>query len=216
MVKSTRQVSAIFLMTLFISIVLASAFQVVLAQSVAVNAEASASQPQIGDTLTVNIKLSNAQDIYGLDVTLNWNPSVLKATSVTPTLGVESNPQGVLHESSTYPIEIEDNTQTEGQYHLLATSTGSSTPPFSGSGIIVTLQFNITSLGDTGLTLDAELAQRPSSGQVSLVVPSISVDTVNVVIPEFPTFALVAFMAIAAASTLIITKKTWKNICNKI
>src|SRR5512133_3585505 len=88
------------------------------AQATVIKAEASASQPHIGDTLTVNIKISNAQNLYGVDVTLNWNPSVLKLTSATPQLGVESHSNGVLHESSTYPIDVEDNTQGDGEYHL--------------------------------------------------------------------------------------------------
>ncbi|MCL5876575.1 MAG: cohesin domain-containing protein [Candidatus Bathyarchaeota archaeon] len=211
MAKSAKQVSVIVLMTLFISIVSISALQVASAQGVAVKAEASASQPKVGDTLTVNIKLANAQDIYGLDVTLDWNPQVLTAISVTPQLGVESNPQGVLHESQTYPIDVEDNTQTAGQYHLLATSTGASTPSFSGSGTIAVIQFNVTSLGDTGLALDAELSQRPSGGQVSLVTPSTSVDTINVVIPEFPAVALV-FVALAAVSVMLAAAKLRKNV----
>ncbi len=214
MAKSAKQVSVIVLMTLFISIVSISAFQVASAQGVMVKAEASASQPKVGDTLTVNIKLSNAQDIYGLDVTLDWNPQVLTAISVTPQLGVESNPQGVLHESQTYPIDVEDNTQTAGQYHLLATSIGASTPSFSGSGTIAVIQFNVTSLGDTGLALDAELSQRPSGGQVSLVTPSTSVDTINVVIPEFPAVALV-FVALAAASVMLAATKLRKNVSPK-
>ncbi|MCW3984664.1 MAG: cohesin domain-containing protein [Candidatus Bathyarchaeota archaeon] len=207
-----KQVSVIVLMTLLISIVSVNVLQVESAQGVAVKAEASASQPKVGDILTVTLKLSNAQDIYGLDVTLDWNPSVLKAINVTPMLGVESHPQGVLHESSTYPIEVEDNTLTSGQYHLLATSTGSSTPSFSGSGIIATIQFNVTSIGDTGLSLAAELAKRPSGGQVSLVTPSTSVDSVTVVVPEFPAVALVAFLAIAAAGTVLAASKLRRNI----
>jgi hypothetical protein len=213
MVKSTKQVSVIIvLMTLLISIVSVNALQVVSAQGVAVKAESSAIQPKVGDTFTVNIKLSNAQDIYGLDVTLDWNPSVLKAINVTLMLGVESHPQGVLHESSTYSIEVEDNTLTSGQYHLLATSTGSSTPSFSGSGTIATIQFNVTNIGETGLSLAAELSKRPSGEQVSLITPSTSVDSVTVVVPEFPAVALVAFLAIAATGTVLAASKLRRNI----
>ena len=174
------------------------------AQTMTVKAEASESQPQVGDTLTVNIKISNAQNLFGVDITLNWNPSLLTVISATPLLGVESHPEGVLHESSTYPIEILENTQTAEQYHLLATSTGSTTPSFSGSGTIATVTFNVTSTGATGLTLDAELSQ---AGNPDPVVPSTSVDSVNVLaIPEFPTTILISLLVIAVTVTLIITK----------
>ncbi len=177
------------------------------AQATMIKAEASASQPHIGDTLTVNIKISNAQNLYGVDVTLNWNPSVLKLISATPQLGVESRPNGVLHESSTYPIDVEDNTQGDGEYHLLATSTGSATASFSGSGTIATLQFNVTSAGPTGLVLDAELSQRTSDGQVTLVEPSATVDSINTVVPEFPLLIAVVGLAVAATAAILIATK---------
>jgi hypothetical protein len=177
------------------------------AQATVIKAEASASQPHIGDTLTVNIKISNAQNLYGVDVTLNWNPSVLKLISATPQLGVESHSNGVLHESSTYPIDVEDNTQSDREYHLLATSTGSSTASFSGSGTIATLQFNVTSAGPTGLALDAELSERTSDGQVTLVEPSATVDSINTVVPEFPLLIVVVGLAIVATATILIATK---------
>jgi hypothetical protein len=179
------------------------------AQTMTVKAEASDSQPQVGDTLTVNIKISNAQNLFGVDITLNWNPEVLTAISATPILGVESHPDGVLHESSTYPIEVIENTQTAEQYHLLATSTGSTTPSFSGSGTIATVIFNVTNTGATGLALDVELSQ---SGNSDPIVPSTSVDSVNIVaIPEFPLTLLIVVLLIAVTATVIASNKLLKQ-----
>ncbi len=59
-----------------------------------------------------------------------------------------------------------------GEYHLLATSTGSSTPSFSGSGTIATVTFSVTSTGATGLALeDVELSDDCIGGTVNLVTP---------------------------------------------
>lgn len=176
-------------------------------QDVTVRAEASSAEPHVGDTLTVNIKVSNAQDLYGVDLTVDWNPQVLKVLSATPTLGVESHPDGILHESTDYPADIEENTLTAGQYHLLATSTGSSTPSFSGSGTIATLTFNVTGTGATGLALSVELSTRGSDGAVSLVEPSTSVDTVNVVVPEFPAVSLIVVLLVAATATALLATR---------
>lgn len=173
------------------------------AQSVTVRAEVSSSQPQVGDTLTVTIKISNAQDVYGVDVSLDWNPAVLKAISATPMLGVESHTGGVLHESETYPIDVEVDSLTEGQYHLLATSVGASTPGFSGDGTIAIVEFNVTSAGSTGLALNnVELAIK---GNENPVEPSTSVDTVNVV-PEFPIAAIIVGVVVASVTVLAATK----------
>lgn len=177
------------------------------AQNTSVRAEASTSQPHVGDTLTVNIIISDVQNLFGVDVTLNWNSSTLTLVSATPQLSVESHSDGVLHESSSYPIEVLENTasQSDAEFHLLATSTGSSTPAFTGSGTIATVTFTVASIGSTGLALnDVELSIK---GSVDVVTPSTSVDSVNPIIPEYPiTIIIVIFIALATATVAISTK----------
>jgi hypothetical protein len=180
------------------------------AASTTVTAEASSTQLKVGDTLTVNIKVADAVDLYGLDITLNWNTAVLKELSATNNLGVESHSNGVLHESNTYPIDVEDDAVTDGQYHLLATSQGASTASFSGSGTIATITFNVTGTGSTGLSLDAELSLRNSAGEVSLNEPITSVSAVSIAVPEFPTIAVVAVVAVAVAGSVIVAVKLQK------
>jgi hypothetical protein len=178
------------------------------AQSTTVSAEASSNQLKVGDTLTVTVKIQDAVDLYGVDVKLTWNTSVLEAFSATNTLGVESNSNGVLHQSAAYPIAVEEDAVTNGQYHLLATSQGQSTPSFSGSGTIATIVFNVTGTGSANLSLDdVELSTRDSSGEISLVTPQTDVSSVNTVIPEFPVTALILALAVAAAAVIIITTK---------
>lgn len=180
------------------------------AAATTVTAEANSTQLKVGDTLTVNIKVSDAVDLYGLDVTLNWNTAVLKEISAISNLGVESHSNGVLHESTSYPIDVEDETVTNGQYHLLATSQGASTISFSGSGTIATVTFNVTGTGSTGLSLDAEFSLRNSAGEVSLSEPTTNVSAVSIAVPEFPTIAVVAVVAVAVAGSVIVAVKLHK------
>lgn len=180
------------------------------AASTTVIAEASSTQLKVGDTLTVNIKVADAVDLYGLDVTLNWNTAVLKEISATNNLGVESHSNGVLHESVSYPIDVEDDAVTDGQYHLLATSQGATTQSFSGSGTIATVTFNVTGSGDIGLSLSAEFSIRNSVGEVSLNEPSTSVSAVSIAVPEFPTIAVVAVVAVAVAASVVFVVKLHK------
>jgi hypothetical protein len=206
--------SKIIITILVCTLVLFSLIYCVSAQGTDVKAEASASQPHVGDTLTVNIKISSVQNLFGVDITLDWNPSVLKLISVTPQLGIESHSGGVLHESSNYPIDVVNNdaSQSNGEYHLLATSTGSSTPAFSGSGTITKVTFNVTSTGSTGLALEnVELSELATGGTVNLVTPSTSVDSVNPVIPEFPITTIVVLLVILATATIAISTKLFKN-----
>ena len=210
----TKSTSKIILTALVCTLLSFSLVYSVSAQGTVVKAEASTSQPRVGDTLTVNIKVSNVQNLFGVDVTLDWNPSVLKLVSATPQLGVESHSGGVLHESSSYPIEVVNNdaSQSDAEYHLLATSTGSSTPAFTGSGTIATVTFTITSVGSTGLALeDVELSELATDRTVNLVTPSTSVDSVNPIILEFPTAIILVILIALATATVAISTKLLKN-----
>jgi hypothetical protein len=187
---------------------------IVSAQGTVVKAEASTTQPRIGDSLTVNIKISDAQNLFGIDLTLTWDPAVLKAISVTPELGVESHPGGVLHESSEYPIYVQNNdtSASSGYYHLLATSTGSSTSSFSGSGTIVNITFNVTSTGPSQLSLQSELSDKaPEGGTANLIDHTDIVDSVNAVIPEFPTIITIVVLLFLVTAAIASSTKIMKS-----
>jgi hypothetical protein len=187
------------------------------AQGTVVKAEASTTQPRIGDTLTVNIKILDVQNLFGVDLTLTWDPAVLKVISVTPELGVESHLGGVLLESSEYPIYVQNNDTSvlSGYYHLLATSTGSSTSSFSGSGTVVTITFNVTSTGPSQFSLQSELSDKaPEGGTANLIDHSDIVDTVNAVIPEFPTVVTILLLLFLATAVIAASTRNLKSRSN--
>jgi hypothetical protein len=214
MINLTKHGKIVLLAVLVISLLSPCLVYAASAQGTALSAQASTNQPKLGETLTVTLKISNAADLYGLDVTLSWNSSVLKAVSATNTLGVESHSNGVLHESSSYPIAVEDDTISTGQYHLLATSTGSTTASFTGAGTVATVEFNVTGTGAAGLVLDAELSVRRSGGEVSLVTPTTNVDSA-IAVPEFPRTALVVGLIVVAAASVILVIKVQKRARSK-
>jgi hypothetical protein len=184
------------------------------AQGTVVMAEASATQPHVGDTLTVTIKISNVQNLFGIDLTLSWNTSVLKVIDATPQLGVESHSDGVLHESTDYPIQIENNdaSQSTGEYKLLATATGSSTPSFTGSGTIAILTFNVTSAGPTGLSVESELSDKSTpGGTANFISHTDTVDSVDALIPEYPSITIIAMLIVLATAAIIASTKFLKK-----
>ncbi len=209
MVHLSNRVKIVLFMVLVVSLVSPCFIYAASAQNTTVTAEANSNQLNIGETLTVNIKISDAVDLYGLAVTLSWNTSVLEAISATNALGVESHSNGVLHESQSYPLQVEQDGITDSQYTLLATSTGSTTPSFDGSGTIATVVFNVTGSGSAGLALDVELSVRNSNGDVSLSTPATRIDAINAV-PEFPTVALIVALAVAAAASVVVATKLRK------
>jgi hypothetical protein len=121
------------------------------------NAQASTNQPTVGSTLTVNLTISNVQNLGGIDTTITWNPSVLSLTNSVLNLG-DSHSNGVLHRSklntdssnlNSGDIYVQE-TKVSGSYHLVAQSIGASNPGFTGSGTIATLTFRVADSGQLG------------------------------------------------------------------
>jgi len=136
-------------------------FQMVIVEANAetvVKVEPYANFAHVDETFTVNITVVNVQNLYGVEVVLHWNTSILEVVNTDVRLGVESHPNGVLHE----PIFIAKNetTQEEGKYLLAGTSTAPA-PPFNGSGNIVRITFNVTNAGNSKLDLETKLSDWP-------------------------------------------------------
>ena len=207
--SSTRVQSIMF--TLFLGLLVflpIQASSVQATSSTTVNVVPSSSTPSLGETFTVNLTIGNVQNLYGLDITLNWNVSVLQVLNVNSRLGVESHPDGVLHENlPDYPIEvIEENLSLEtGNYQIAATSVGS-TSAFSGSGNVAILTFNVTSLGQAAFELESELADKPVSDEANFIEHSEYICTVNI-IPEFPTIIAVGLFVLFTSALAVCSRK---------
>jgi hypothetical protein len=131
--------------------------------STTVKTETSTSSPSVGEPFTATISVSDVENLYGLEVILTWDRSVLQAISVDSHVGVESHPDGVLHESSNSPsIFVAENnlTQSEGEYRLTVTAIAPAAA-FSGSGNIVQIIFNPLKTGSSPLNLQSELYDYP-------------------------------------------------------
>jgi len=161
----------------------------------------------LGETIKVNITLSNVQNLYGVDVTLFWDPSALTIQNVNLRLGVESHSDGVLHETASAEIFVQNNTmdQENGEYHLVATSVAPA-PSFSGSGNIASITFNVTGIGHSELILTTELADyNPSGG--NLIDHTDVNGAVDSVIPEFPSVIAISLMLILVTTTAVFFKR---------
>jgi hypothetical protein len=166
---------------------------------------------RVGETLTVNITITNVQNLYGVDVTLDWNSSLLQIQSATSQVGVETYPGGVLHETSGYPIiVVQDNSSEElGEYHLVAASQGSA-DAFNGNGLIATIKFNVTNLGHSELTLQSDLADHPQPGETNaetIMHSDVSATVDATPIPEFPAVIILGLLVAVATTSLLLSKR---------
>jgi len=128
------------------------------ASTTMVEVQPYATSALVGDTFTINITVLDVQNLYGLQVTLYWSPSVLSLINSNVRLGVQNNSDGALYN----PLDIIQNVtnQQEGEYLLAAVSI----PPahsFNGSGNVVRLTFNVTGAHDSPLNLQTELYDYP-------------------------------------------------------
>lgn len=205
------------LLSVLLVLFLIQAVAVQAASGTTVSVVPSTSTPRLGETVTVNITISNVQNLYAVDVTLRWNTSVLQVLNVNSRLGVESHPDGVLHEQlPNYPIEIVDDTlsQETGEYHIAATSVNS-VSSFNGSGNVAIITFNVTALGHSELGLESELSDHPASGEHANLMEHTDVAGSVNVIPEFPSITAVVLLLVLATAVVVFFKKRLKSTAQR-
>lgn len=176
--RSYRKTVCAAALLFFVSLIVVSSTHLVSAQTATISVSPSTNVVSIGETLTVHIEISNIQNLYGVDIALTWDTSMLKLDSNQSFVGVSS---GVLNPPI---LEVQDSaSQVTGEYNLIATSENPA-GPWSGSATVATLTFTVTHDGQSSLTLESssssspELASyvQPGSGEVS---EPISVNVVN-------------------------------------
>lgn len=102
----------------------------------------------IGDVFTINVTVYNVADLYGFELKLRYNTTILDITKATI--------QPFLNEP-TYTVKNEI-LEDEGRYWLAVASQRPAEPK-SGSGPLVTLTFKVTGIGICALHLyDVKLA----------------------------------------------------------
>lgn len=171
-----------------------------------VKVEPYQSTAEVGQTFTVNISITDAQNLFGLEVTLDWDPSILQLVNTDVQLGVESYPSGVLHE----PI-YKNKTEGEGKFMLYATSMYRDTTSFNGSGTIVRITFNVTKIGSCNLNLNAKLYNKPPVGEVASSIPHSTQSGVFGEAPE-PSLLPYAITTVVVLAVIIATILYYRKI----
>ena len=92
-----------------------------------------------GTLITVNVTVSDAVSLVGLDIDFSWNTTYLNYVSHTSKIPVETYPDGVLHEPI---IVMKDTVDTfAGTYELAVGTLGGD--PFSGNGTVFEMTFMV-------------------------------------------------------------------------
>jgi hypothetical protein len=101
-----------------------------------------------GQEVDVPVLISNATDLYGIDVRLAYNPAVVQAVKVT---------RGVIPQPDCVVWERFDNVVGMAYY---VTTQLNPTLPANGSGVVVTIRLRAVASGQTPLALTVQAASR--------------------------------------------------------
>jgi hypothetical protein len=162
----------------------------------AVIVEPKSSSVVVGETFSINVTVVDVQNLYGLEVILSWNSTVLALINTEVQLGQNG---GVLNS----PVYIADNSTQGSRYTVSATST-SPAPSFNGTGNIVRMNFSVIGTGACKLDLQTQLYDYPPPDRdprLSMPITHTDVDGFfQDVIPEFPGYL---FFVATAMLTLL-------------
>lgn len=156
----------------------------------------------VGEQIAISIKIVDVQNLYGCEVVLYWNSTILEAVSIDVRLG-ESD--GVLHN----PIYIAENSTQEGKYMLAASSTNPA-PSFYGSGNIVKIAFNVINPGESTLDLESQLYDYPPPDRwppISFPIEHATVDGYVDVILEFLEVIFLPLLAVLSVFAVVLSRK---------
>lgn len=111
-----------------------------------------------GEILEVGVQIKNVTDLYGMDMTLNFDPAVVEVVDANPSLAGDQVSLGVFLEGGMAVINQADN--AAGSVHFVMTQLNPAEPK-SGSGNLLVIRFRGKQPGTSPVTLvDAQLATR--------------------------------------------------------
>ena len=94
----------------------------------------------VGAILTLTARIDSVEDLYGIELMIEWNTTHLDYVAHETKTPVEIHAEGVLHEPIFLVSEVVNS--TTGHYFLAVTSLAPA-PSFYGSGIIFEIDFAV-------------------------------------------------------------------------
>jgi hypothetical protein len=164
----------------------------------------------VSRTFTINITVLDVQNLYGLDVTVYWNSSVLELVNVDVRLG-HTDADGVLYNSSLTSLPyITVNSTQGGNYEIAATSVPPA-PSFNGTGNIVRITFKVIDFSYSSIDLESQLydyAPPDREPRISLPIQHSTVGgQFGKTVVEIPNSAILLVFVFLTVSALALSKR---------
>ena len=169
--------------------------------------------PTIGHTFSVTVKIRNVTGLFGYEIKLWYNTTILNATSATLPTGHFLTPVDPSKIFIAKQVVKDDYNATHG-YAWVAVTLLAPENPKTGDGTLFKVDFKSTAMGLTPLTLLSPPAGKNAS-EYPVKLSDINANAMPCkanpgsvkVIPEFPVALLPLFMIITLIS--VILGKTW-------
>ncbi len=165
--------------------------------------------PQIGETFSINVSVTDLTNLFGYDFILWYNTTMLDCLSVEwPTnhfLTPNLNPSNIFKVKT-----IEDNfNETTGAVRVVTTLTGDE-PPKNGSGVLVTITFNSTTTDGPspvklywpGFVYPVKLSDPDGNP-----IPCNAISGEVTVISEFPLISMILFLVLMTATVTFFKRR---------
>lgn len=97
---------------------------------------------EIGETFAVNVVVLDVENLYGFDIKLRWDPTIIEYVSHVVMAPVESYEEGILHDPV---LLVKDEIDLAAGTYWVACASMSPAEPFDGNGDVFTMTFKIVS-----------------------------------------------------------------------
>jgi len=191
------------------------------AQGTVVEVLPSAISADVGQSFAINVTVADVQNLYAVEIIVNWNSSVLQLVNADVRLA-PTDTDGVLYNSSLAPVFIETNNLTSpSSYKISATSEGQA-PSFNGTGNIVIITFNVTGPGYSSINLTE--SQLWDCGRIREPPISMPIDhstiggqfSTTTTVEEIPGSAVLLVFTALTVSALALSKRMTRKLARTL
>jgi len=154
----------------------------------------------VGDSYTVNVSISDVSSLYGYELKLYYNSTLMNGTQAIEGPFLKSGGGQTFF----YTVNFTDNyNSTHGLLYIACTLTGNLSG-VSGSGVLATAKFEALALGNSSLLHLADVkASDPNSSAISHEDSDGSVT----VLPEFTSLFAALTLIIASVFAILLEKR---------
>jgi hypothetical protein len=186
---------------------------------------------QIGSIINIDLTIDNAQNIYGWNLNLTWDPKIVELTDVKEGPFLSKGGQTFF----TWDPSLSLETRSKGNIASVA-DVLLKTPGIDGNGVLATISFKVLDNGVSSISLEgSELASPTTDNQTQFITPIINNGVITIehstdpspsstastipspTVPEYSTLILPLFCTMIVSILILglLNRKNRKSLMNK-